>query len=697
MAKSDNSMKEPQQHWLDEIGRYQKAFESWKKDNQRFIKRYTLEGQRESNQGISKQGPRDFNIIWSNVQTLKPALFSRTPEIVAERRHRDRDPIGRITSEVIQRSNNSEVENNGFKDCFDQVVLDVLLCARGVPWVRLEGDPMPDVEVQLASAPDGQPAMMTPDGQPGDPQEVREVKGRLIWHREALVNERTMVDYVHWDDFAHSPERNWADVVRRGWVARRTALTRDEGMKRFGKKFENVPMRMTSRTAETLQDRQRSGDKAKYGEVWEIWDAKSRKRIFVAAGGGDVLESSPDPYGVEGFFPCPRPAYGTLSNENLVPVSDIKQIVGLAEELDIITGRIRKLTESLRLVGIYDASAEGLGRALDSTNDGKMVAVSNFSALVGKSTSAGGGLNGVVQWLPMDHVIQTLVGLYEARDRAKTVLYEVSGISDIVRGQVDPREKASQSKLKAGFASQRLDQRRRAVERVARDTARIQVELMCEHYSPDRIREQSGFDYMREIESLEPQMKEQIWGQVIEVLRTDKARGFRVDVETDSTVELDAGMTQESRTEFLQSAGNFLNNALPVMQASPDLAPLMGEMMLFAVRGYRAGRTLESAFEEAVQGIKARLEKQAQAEQQPPPPDPEAEAKAAREQQKMQVEGQKGQIAIQREQQQAEIDAQKGQLELEKEQADIMVAQLRVENERLKIKLNEQRGRQMVQ
>ena len=109
------------------------------------------------------------------------------------------------------------------------------------------------------------------------------------------------------------------------------------------------------------------------------------------------------------------------------------------------------------------------------------------------------------------------------------------------------------------------------------------------------------------------------------------------------TVEMDAGQTQEARTEFLTSAGNFLNNALPVMQASPDLTPLMGEMMLFAVRGYRAGRTLESAFEEAVQSMKQKLEQQQQAEQQGPPPDPAAEAEAQKIQQQAQIEGAKGQ------------------------------------------------------
>ena len=203
---------------------------------------------------------------------------------------------------------------------------------------------------------------------------------------------------------------------------------------------------------------------------------------------------------------------------------------------------------------------------------------------------------------------------------------------------------------------------------------------MAELYSPDTIRQQSGFDLMREMEGLEPQVKEQVWEQVIQLLKSDHARGFRVDVETDSTVEMDAGQTQEARTEFLTSAGNFLNNALPVMQSSPDLTPLMGEMLLFAIRGYRAGRTLESAFEEAVQGIKEQLEQQQQAEQQGPPPDPAAEAEAQKIQQQAQIEGAKGQAQIQSLQQKGQVEAQKGQIEAQKGQLELAQAQAELQH-----------------
>ena len=194
---------------------------------------------------------------------------------------------------------------------------------------------------------------------------------------------------------------------------------------------------------------------------------------------------------------------------------------------------------------------------------------------------------------------------------------------------------------------------------------------MAELYSPMTIREQSGFDLMQEISALEEGQREEIWMQVEELLQSDQGRGFRIDVETDSTVEMDASQTQEARTEFLTSAGNFLNNIVPIIQTAPELGSLMGELLLFAVRGYRAGRTLETSFEEAVQNIRQKQEAAEEAAQnpQPPPPDPEAEAKAAQVQQQAQIEGAKGQAQIQQMQQKGQLEQQKGQMEME-ESAD---------------------------
>ena len=304
----------------------------------------------------------------------------------------------------------------------------------------------------------------------------------------------------------------------------------------------------------------------------------------------------------------------------------------MAAELDEITARISVLVRALQVRGIYDTSMEGLGSLLtDTGEDNRMFPVSNLAAYLGKGSAGGHTLQNVVQFLPIDMIATVLIGLYDARDRVKQTLFEVSGLSDILRGHVDSRVKLGQSRLKGQFASQRLDQRRRAIERAARNVIRLKAEIIAEQFDPTTLRELSGFDHLPEIVRLaqggEPGTPDRIFGAVAQLLRNDKLRGFRIDIETDSTVALDDQEQKEARVEFLGAAGTFLEKTLPVVQAVPMIAPLMGEMLLFAVRGFRAGRTFESAFEDAVEKIK-------QASQQPtePQPDPEAEARAQRAQ-----------------------------------------------------------------
>jgi hypothetical protein len=47
------------------------------------------------------------------------------------------------------------------------------------------------------------------------------------------------------------------------------------------------------------------------------------------------------------------------------------------------------------------------------------------------------------------------------------------------------------------------------------------------------------------------------WEEVIQVLRDDKLRGFKIDIETDSTVQPDADAEKQARTELLTSTADF--------------------------------------------------------------------------------------------------------------------------------------------
>ena len=173
---------------------------------------------------------------------------------------------------------------------------------------------------------------------------------------------------------------------------------------------------------------------------------------------------------------------------------------------------------------------------------------------------------------------------------------------------------------------------------------------------------------------VQPGTSDQLWQQVIDLLQKDKMRGFRIDIETDSTVELDATDMQQQRVEFLESAGTFMERAIPVIQADPTMAPLLGEMLLFTVRGFKAGRSLESNFEEFVDNLKQAADNPQQ--QQQPPPDPEAEAKAQMIQAKTQQIQQDGQFKQQMQQVEGQAKMQQQQGELQEQQGDLQLQQI---------------------
>lgn len=656
-AETEREFSSTVERWCAELDTYTNAFEDWKKDAERIVRRYALEGERRSNDDSDYSAPTLFNILWSNVQTIQPSLFAAAPVPVVQRRHKDPDPIGRLAAEILERALITEMEDDDWLGVFDKVTLDVLLAARGQPWIRYEAD-VRKVKVRLEVEAEGGEAE----------QEIEE---------ERLVSEKAPLDYVHWGDFAHSPKKTWEEVVKQGWVAKRVRMTRRQGEARFGEAFKKVPLQFKP---EGMDDAKAERLKGVMGtaEVWELWDAVSRKVYwFVKEYTDSILDERDDPLSLDGFFPCPKPAYGSLTNENLVPVPDYLQYEPQADELDDVTNQISELIPAVRVAGAYDSRAEDIGKLFtDGSGRNELVPVDGLMDFAG-----GRDLAGVIRFLPVDEVAGALASLYDVRDRTSQTIYEISGVSDIIRGQVDPREKLGQSRLKGRFASQRLHKRQAAVEHAARDALRIKAEIMAEKYADKTLRELSGFDFLPEVIELREKAEakegagagematESAWEQARALLRDEKMRGFRVEIETDSTIALDAQEEQESRVEFLGAAGGFLQQALPVIEAFPPMAPLLGDMLLFGVRAFKAGRPLEAAFEEAIDRMKERLEQS----QGQPDPAQQAAAQAAQADAeasvvKSQADAQKAQAQAQAATQQAQMTMAQGEQQMAHEE-----------------------------
>lgn len=655
--------------WLKHIDAYEKKFGPWEKQGKKINKRYMSEAD------AGRKKVAKFNTLWSNVQTLAPAIYDKQPKPNIERRNVDKDPLGLATSDILERSVTYFIETDDFNDKIKQCVLDRLLPGRGAAWIRY----VPTIEKVPSETPEI--SVETPND---DTQITDDVT-------EQLKYEDVEIDYVHWTDFGHTFGRTWQEV-RAGW--RRVFMDRSDLVKRFGDKIGNaVPLNAKSPDAE----KEETPDKA---EVYEIWDKKGKTATWINRDSPEVLGEEDDPLKLKDFFPFPKPLYATLSNDNLIPTADYVQYFDQARELDVLTGRIDLILQALRVAGVYDAAAEGVQRLLSEEVENKLIPVQNWAVFGEK-----GGLNGVVNWFPVEQLVKVLTALYEARDKVKQDMYEITGISDIVRGATNPNETLGAQELKGQYATLRLGNMQKDVARFCRDLVRLSAEVIAGQFSIETIKQISGVKLLTEQEKAQITQQQQMaqqqaamqaqpgqppappqplpdeiqdlldkptWEQVEQLLRDDMARCFRISIETDSTIKADQENEKQARTEMLTATGGFIREAAQIQ--SPALQPLLMDMLMFGVRGFKVGRELEGSFERA----KKEIDKVAKQPPPQPPPDPaiiKAQADMQMQQGQMQIEVAKAQSDAQLQKMQIQM---KG-VDLQIKGIDLQIEQLRLQ------------------
>jgi len=641
-------------YWLGEIATAKRAHAPWHSRGDKVIRRYKDEGNaREMMQGAGGRG-RKMAMLWSNVQTIGPALFNQTPVPNVSRRNKDADPVGRWGSIILERCIEVCLDTQDIEHTMRSVVQDLLLPGRGMAVV--------EYQAEIGDDPD---AATEPGGD--DPDDPTPQAGQKVTRQQAILR------YVHWKDTLTNPARMWSEVW---WFGYRSFLTREEIADKFGKdvaakiQLDHKPDEGGKQTG-TQEDNHQA-------TVWTIWCKRHNKVYQVAPGyPDDLLSDMEPPCRFDNFWPIPRPVTATVGSDSIVPVPDFAMYQDQADEIDLLTNKIYKLSESLRLRGLYPADMDSVKRLLSDASDTELIPVENWAMLAER-----GGADGLVVWFPLKDVAAALVACYEAREKAKAALYEVTGIGDIVRGASDASETATAQQLKSQWGSLRIRDRQRDIQRFARDAIRLIAEVIAEHFSQETMAQMSGVklltaqqkqmlqmqqQYMQQYQQQAQQaqqmgqpvppppgipepspemlaaMKEPTWDEVMQLLRDDKLRGFHIDVETDSTIEPDQKAEQQKAVEFIGAMATFLKEAAPMVQMAPSSAPMLGEMLMFGARRFKIGETLETAIE----NFANQMAQQAQA---PKPPDPTlevAKVKADAEKQKAGAEVQMSQIDLQ--------------------------------------------------
>lgn len=763
--------------WKLQIELAEDRNERWERRCKRIIKRYREETATGDSGGDAPSGARRMNVLWSNVQTLLPCVYGRQPVPIAERRFLDQDTTGRVASQILERALRYEMGDCGFHDAAEQCVLDYLLVGRGVAWLRYK-----PVIGHASSITDMGDDELTdragmPRANPGDDEPHYEKDEQALSNeptdeipQEKLLSASLEVDYVHWCDFYHSKARFWKENT---WVARRLYPSRKDLIDDFGEEIGNeVPLEMTPEVSKEDQGTQRTQsmpDSLKKAIVYEIWDKATRKVYTIAKGYPRFLEEPrEDPLNLEGFFPCPKPLFATMTNDTLEPVPDYIEYQDQALEIDQLTNRIDLLIKALKVAGVYDASEKQLARLLDEGHENKLIPVSSWAAFAQK-----GGLQSAISFLPIKEVGDVLKGLFDARDKIKQDMFEITGLADVIRGQADPRETAAAVTTKGKWGSLRLQARQANVARFCRDIISMMGEVISEHFPVETLINVSGAMYdegiagdapiapeapknpmpghnggppmgqpvaphpvplpaslmsMSGVPGQQPEIapaphpmapgqpqaipqasspmlqyqmqvaqyaqelqkfqleKQELILKAIDLLRHDKLRGFRIDIETDSTIQSDATEDKQARTAFIQATTQFIEQSFKIGQMVPEAVPMLSKMLMFGVRGFRAGRDLESSIEEFAD----KMEKMAkQRENSPPPPNPELQ----KQQMEMQADQAKAQAEVQKAQIDAQASAQDNQRDMATKQLDSQIAAQQAQTDMLRMQQEMQQNK----
>lgn len=666
--------------WLGHIATYDRAFKKWESRVEKIIKRYRDDGRTPRETGAK------FNILWSNVQTLSAATFARLPKPDVSRRFRDNDPIGRIGSLILERALDYEVQHySDYRSALKSSVLDRFLGGRATAWARYE----PHFRAQETGLP--------PDG--------AQVTEDVPAPQEVLDYECAPVDYVHWKDFGHKIARTWEEV---GAVWRKVYMTREALVERFGEEGEKVPL--DAKPEELKRNDIDTEDNR--GCVYEIWDKEKKQAIWIAKSLGKELDRRDDPLGLKEFFPCPKPMYATLTNDTLVPVPDFTLYQDQARELDTLSDRIDGLINALKVRGVYNAAEPALARLFTEGNNNDLLPVINWAAFAEKN-----GLKGAIDLVDLTVIGNALQAAYLAMEQIKGQVYEITRISDIMRGQVDPQEKLGQSQLKSQYGNLGIKAYQEQVAEFATELLQIKAQIMCNKFSPETLLAISAADQLNVTDSdvlavapelgqapQPPQMpgmppqppmpppiaqmpkeakKQIVLNAALKLLLGERAqdpnaestnpmRSFRIEVVADSLIYLDEQMERQSRMEFLDAQSQFMERFVLLMQqagpAAPALVPLGMEMWKFGVTGFKVGKTIEGAFDEAAE----KLKQIAAQPPQPPQPTPKEKVDMVKAETELKLEP----IRAQTEQVKANAAGVKAEAETVKARASMVEAEM---------------------
>jgi hypothetical protein len=598
-AGFDESPEGQARRWNMELAAATQEISRWHSSGDKVVARFRDERENKD------AGETRWNLFTSSVQTRRDMMYGKTPQVSVGRRFADpSDDPARVAGETIERALNSDIERDG--DGY-RTALRHALCDRQLPGLGMARARYVSKFEDVAAK----------------PPVLNEQTGAELAPEVPATSKKTFedieTDWIYWKDF------RWAagtKVWPPRWAGHSVEMSRKQLVKRFGEKVgQDVPLNSKSNAS----DGKKGANPWARADVWEIWSKEDGKVYWVVEGHRAVLDVQDDPYGLDGFYPWPEPMLANTTTDTLVPRPDYALVQNLYEEIDTVSTRISLIEDAIRVVCLYDKAAAPELAGLLAGKGNKMIPATNFQRLAEK-----GGLKGVLDWFPIEMLVNAVLALRDYRRELIDAAYQVSGDSDIMRGQAtDPRETATAQGLKAKYGSVRMQARQDEFARFASDLQKIRGELMCKLFDPETILERANARFM-------PKEDQALLPQAMEVLKS-RLRDYRIEVKPEAVALSDFAALKQESIEVLTGIAGYFSAVGPMLQ-DPSMRVQCFEILRWALSRIRGASSIEGVIDQAIAQAEKAMQ---QAAMQPPPKDPKvlaAEMKIQGEQMKAQAE-----------------------------------------------------------
>lgn len=568
--------------WIARIeARLRKFEQGWYKPARAADKMYECLKQ-DTTQTVGDANP--FNILYSNTEVLLPSLYSATPRPdVASRFENPKEPakVAENMLVAIIDDNNPGIES--LDSAVEGAVLSALVPGAG--GVRVRAFPRTACPIRF-----------------------EEFKyDQLVW------------GYA----------RKWSRVP---WVAFLHNMSKEEIVSEYGLSDEqaarlHVP---TQEEQDTNPSEPRAPRESGY-VVYELWIRASRSVLFLCADYDEkVLREVPnDPLQLQGFFPTPGPLSLVRKPSGMDPTPLYEYYRNQAEELNRVTTRLNRVLRAIKVRGVYNSLiGSDLQQILSDDNmENAMSPSQNPMDL------QGGGFEKQIWLLPIEKLIQVAQQLYLARTQIKQVIYEITGLSDIIRGSSVASETATAQDLKNKWGTVRLRRMQRIVSMYVRDVLRIALDAATTVIPPEQWKSMTGLPYPLAVEKQQAQMQLQqmqlaqqqqaviaqatgqqppppqqpppqlvqaatspSWEELLAKLRNDGMRDYSVDIETASTIDTDAMADKQEVIDFMGALAQLMQGLGPLVALGPEGLNAAKTLVLAVCKRFRFGREVEDAF-----------------------------------------------------------------------------------------------------